>query len=300
MSIIQVEGITKKFNGEKGIFDLSFGINRGEVFGFIGPNGAGKTTTIRHLLGFMKPQSGRTSILDLDCWSQSKEVQKQLGYLPAEIAFPEKMTGMQLIRYLANMRKLGNLTKAEELIHRFQLDPSGPIIRMSKGTKQKIGIICAFMHDPEVLILDEPTSGLDPIMQSAFADLIREEKRQGRSILMSFHMFEEIEGTCDRIGMIKQGRMVSIVQTEEIRNSSKRTYAIEFTHLAELESIIHKPFVVKEINADQRRLIIEIDDARMNELLHELSTRSIKSFREIQSSLEEYFMSCYKGEYHHV
>lgn len=296
MSIIQVENLTKSFTTTKGIFNLSLTVNRGEVFGFIGPNGAGKTTTIRHLLGFTKPLSGKASILNLDCWSQSPQIQRHLGYLPAEIAFPENLTGMHLIRYLSNLRKLRNLTKAEELIHRFELDPSGKLSRMSKGTKQKVGIVCAFMHDPEILILDEPTTGLDPLMQAAFINLVKEEKQKGKSILMSSHVFEEIESTCDRIGIIKQGRIISNMRTEEIRKNAKRTYAIEFFEQAEIALFENDAFKPKETHTEFCRVVIEIEDAKINELLRALSTRNVKSMREIPSSLEQHFRGYYKGE----
>ncbi len=296
MSTIQVEQLTKTFGAEKGIFDVSFAMTKGEVFGFLGPNGAGKTTTIRHLLGFSRPQSGSSTILGMDCWTQSKEIHRHLGYLPAEIAFPEKMTGMGLIRYLADMRKLRDLSKAEELIQRFQLDPSAKIDRMSKGTKQKIAIVCAFMHSPEILILDEPTTGLDPLMQSVFIELIREEKQRGASILMSSHVFEEIEGTCDRLGIIRKGRMVSMLDMKDLRKTAKRTYVVDFAQASELESMENEAYSLKEIHPDAARVVIEIEDVHINELLRQLSARNVKSVSEIQSSLGEHFMGLYKGD----
>ena len=187
MSVLKVEHLTKDYGEGKGVFDVSFEIEQGEVFGFLGPNGAGKTTTIRHLLGFSRPQSGRTSVLGLDSWRKPKEIQRRLGYLPGEIAFPDDMKGRQLIKYIADMRGLTDMTKTDKLLKLFELDPSGDTKRMSKGMKQKIGIVCAFMHDPDILILDEPTSGLDPLMQATFIELIREERDNGKSILMSSH-----------------------------------------------------------------------------------------------------------------
>ena len=182
MTAINIQHLTKDYGNNKGIFDVTFQIKEGEVFGFLGPNGAGKTTTIRHLLGFIKPQSGTSTILNLDCWNKSKEIQKHLGYLPAEIAFPENMTGTQLIQHAAKIRGLRDMNKANQLIKMFGLDPSVLIKRMSKGMKQKVGIVCAFMHDPQILILDEPTTGLDPLMQSEFVKLINQEKQEGKSM----------------------------------------------------------------------------------------------------------------------
>lgn len=295
MGVVKIEQLTKKFGENKGVFDLSFDIRENEVFGFLGPNGAGKTTTIRHLLGFSKPQSGTTSILGLNSWEKPKEIQKNLGYLPAEIAFPSDMTGMQLIQYIAKMRELKSMDKAKQLISQFDLDPSQPIKRMSKGMKQKIGIVCAFMHDPKVLILDEPTSGLDPLMQSVFVELIKQEKKNGKSILMSSHLFEEIEGTCDRIGMIKQGKLLSIINTNDIRHIQKKTYKVEFLNQQDYDSMKMEAFTFRETKLENRQIIVDIEDTQINELLSALSKRRVKFVSEMKYKLEEHFMGFYKG-----
>ncbi|MEI6579520.1 MAG: ATP-binding cassette domain-containing protein, partial [Eubacteriales bacterium] len=244
MSVIKVEHLTKDYGQNKGVFDVSFEIEQGEVFGFLGPNGAGKTTTIRHLLGFIRPQDGKTSVLGMDSWEKPKEIQKKLGYLPGEISFPNDMKGTQLIKYIAEMRRLKDSSKANKLIEQFELDPTGDIKRMSKGMKQKLGIVCAFMHNPEILILDEPTSGLDPLMQATFIELVKEEKRRGKSILMSSHMFEEVEGTCDRIGIIKNGKIIATVNPDEIRHSERKTFKIEFLSKEDYASMLEEGFSV--------------------------------------------------------
>jgi ABC-2 type transport system ATP-binding protein len=296
MTAIKIEHLTKKYGTNQGIFDISFDIHEGEVFGFLGPNGAGKTTTIRHLLGFIKPHSGKASIMGKDSWEQSKQVQKHLGYLPAEIAFPANSTGTELIHYVAKMRGLSNLNKANQLIERFNFDPSTQIKRMSKEMKQKVGIVCAFMHDPQVLILDEPTTGLDPLMQSVFVELIQEEKKKGTSILMSSHLFEEIDGTCDRIGMIKSGKIISIMVSHQYRQLDKACFQIEFIDRQDFENFTKSEFVLKETIEDQLAIIVEIDETQINELLLALSQRKVKTIREVKSTLEQYFMEFYKGE----
>ncbi len=296
MAVVKIEQLTKKYGENKGVFDLSFDIRENEVFGFLGSNGAGKTTTIRHLLGFSKPQSGTTSILDLNCWEKAKEIQKNLGYLPAEIAFPSDMTGMHLIQYIAKMRGLRSMDKAKQLIDQFDLDASAAIKRMSKGMKQKIGIVCAFMHDPKVLILDEPTSGLDPLMQSVFVELIKQEKKNGKSILMSSHLFEEIEGTCDRIGMIKQGKLLSIINTNDIGHIQKKTYKVEFLNQQDFDSMKMEAFTFREMKTESKQIIVDIEDAQINELLTALSKRRVKFVSEMKYNLEEHFMGYYKGE----
>jgi len=300
MAVLKVEHLTKKYGESKGVFDVSFQIEQGEVFGFLGPNGAGKTTTIRHLLGFLRPQSGKTSILGLDAWENPKEIQKKLGYLPGEIAFPNDMKGTQFIKYIADMRGLNDMTKANKLIKQFDLDPSGDLKRMSKGMKQKIGIVCAFMHEPDVLILDEPTSGLDPLMQATFIELIREEKENGKSILMSSHMFEEVEGTCDRIGIIKRGKLITIVDPKSIRHAEIKTFKIEFINHEDFKSMLTESFSIKETKAENNQVILEIDDAKINELLVALSKRKVKFISEMKNTLEDYFMKYYEGGYNNV
>lgn len=294
MSVLKVEHLTKDYGEHKGVFDVSFEINQGEVFGFLGPNGAGKTTTIRHLLGFSKPHSGKTSVWGFDAWEKPKKVQKKLGYLPGEIAFPNDMKGTQFIKYIADMRGLTDMTKANKLIKQFELDPSGDLKRMSKGMKQKIGIVCAFMHDPDVLILDEPTSGLDPLMQATFIELIREEKENGKSILMSSHMFEEVEGTCDRIGMIKRGKLITIVDPKDIRHAQTKIFKIEFLSNDDFLSMLKEKFSFKETKVENNQVIVSIDDAEINQLLAALSKRKVKFISEIKNTLEDHFMKYYE------
>jgi ABC-2 type transport system ATP-binding protein len=296
MPVITVEHLTKDYGAGRGVFDVSFVVEQGEAFGFLGPNGAGKTTTIRHLLGFSKPKGGRTSISGFDCWKHPDLVQRKIGYLPGEINFPNDMTGIQLLRFVSEMRRIADITKAKELMQRFDLNPSGELKRMSKGMKQKMAITCAFMHDPEILVLDEPTSGLDPLMRSVFLGLIREEKKNGRSILISSHMFEEVEDTCDRVGIIKQGRMIATVLPSDIKHPKKKTFKIEFSNTMDFTSMIAEGFVIKESRSDNNQVLVDIEDARINELIAALSKRRVKFISEIKHNLEEYFMDYYKGD----
>lgn len=226
MGMLEIENLTHDYGDGKGIFNVSFQVEQGEVFGFLGPNGAGKTTTIRHIMGFMKPESGKCAVNGLDCWKNSDKVQKNLGYIPGEISFFDDMTGPEFLSFVAKYRKLGSDNRQRELLDRFELNPKGKIRKMSKGMKQKIGIVAAFMHDPEILILDEPTSGLDPLMQNRFIELIAEEKKRGKTILLSSHMFEEVERTCDRIGIIREGKLVAVDSVETLRERHLNTYTV--------------------------------------------------------------------------
>lgn len=236
MSVIDVQNLTRDYGSGKGIFDLSFDVKSGEVFGFLGPNGSGKTTTIRHLMGFIKPEHGICKIDGMNCWRKRHKIQRKLGYIPGEISFFDDMTGKEFLKFNLKYRKIKDDSRMKEMIERFELDPKGKIKKMSKGTKQKLGIVAAFMNDPEIIILDEPTSGLDPLMQNRFIDLIEEEKKSGKTILLSSHIFEEVERTCNRIGIIRNGKLVTVDSVETLRNRHmhKYTVSLETPELAEM------------------------------------------------------------------
>lgn len=226
MNLICVEHLTRDYGGGNGIFDISFQIKRGEAFGFLGPNGAGKTTTLRHLMGFIRPKSGSCTIRGMDCWTDRCQIQKHLGYIPGEVSFFDEMTGTDFLNFSAKYRGLPSKSRKKELLERFELSTRSKIKKMSKGMKQKLCIVSAFMHDPDILILDEPTSGLDPLMQNRFIDLIVEEKQRGKTILLSSHMIEEIERTCDRIGIIRNGKLVAVDTVETLRSRHLRSYRV--------------------------------------------------------------------------
>jgi len=229
VNVIEIKQLTKDYGHKKGVFDLSLSVKKGEVFGFLGPNGAGKTTTIRHLMSFIHPDKGECFINGLDCSKQVDIIQKNLGYLPGEIAFMDDMKGLEFIKFIAQMKGIKDFSLAEALIKRFDLDPNGKIKKMSKGMKQKIGIVCAFMNNPDILILDEPTSGLDPLMQNEFLELILSEKEKGKTIFMSSHNFEEIERACDRTAIIKEGRLVAVEDMKILSQTKSKSYVIAFS-----------------------------------------------------------------------
>lgn len=236
MSAIQIENLVRDYGGGKGVFDVSFHVDQGEAFGFLGPNGAGKTTTIRHLMGFLKPRAGKCTIDGMDCWSERDKVQARLGYIPGEISFFDDMSGTEFLRFIADYRKIGTHSRTQELLELFELDPKSKIKKMSKGTKQKLGIVAAFMHDPDIILLDEPTSGLDPLMQNRFVNFVAKEKEQGKTILMSSHIFEEVERTCDRIGIIRKGRMIAVDSAAALRERHTRSYTVTLENEAAAEA----------------------------------------------------------------
>jgi ABC-2 type transport system ATP-binding protein len=288
--MIKVEKLTKRFTPEKGLFNLNFEVKKGEVFGYIGPNGAGKSTTIRHLMGFMKPDDGTSSINGLDCWSKSSEVQKMVGYLPGEIVFLEGMTGLEFLKLMQKMRRYRENKKRDELIERFQLDVKTPIRKMSKGMKQKVGIIAAFMHEPDVLILDEPTSGLDPLMQRVFIDLILEEKKNNKTILMSSHSFQEIERTCDSAGIIKDGRLVALEDMHSLRTVQRRVFEVKVKNDTDIESILGSGLQTESVGKKTLHVTVQGND---QEFIQLLSRCEVEHLDTRPQDLEDIFMHYY-------
>lgn len=232
--MIEVNKCSMLYSSKKGITDVSFQVKAGEVFGYLGPNGAGKTTTIRCLLGFMKAQEGKIIINGLDSWSDAAKIQEMVGYIPGEMSLFDEMTGTEFLHFLLQMRNVKDKTRLNELLKIFDLDPRGKIRKMSKGMKQKVGLIAAFMHDPQIYILDEPSSGLDPLMQQVFVNLIKEERKHGKTILMSSHSFEEVDKTCDRIAMIRDGKIVLVEDIEVVKQHRRKIFSVSVENALEI------------------------------------------------------------------
>lgn len=293
MAVIEIRGLSKRYGEDKGVFDLNLDIGEGEVYGYLGPNGAGKTTTIRHLMGLLNPDRGSCRIRGLDCRHEQPKIQRLLGYLPGEIAFFDDMTGSQFLRFKASMRKMQRPPREDEMLSRFQLDPSGRIRRMSKGMKQKLGLVTAFMHDPEILILDEPTSGLDPLMQAAFVQLIRDEKRQGKTILMSSHSFEEVEKTMDRVGIIRKGRLALDTDIQALREAQAQRFRVSFDS-EEAAQAFMKEDGLKILAAAHAQVDVAVQ-GDMAPFFLTLSRHPVKSLDKIHQTLEDLFIR-YFGE----
>ena len=294
--MINVNELTHDYGSGRGIFDVSFEVEKGETLGFLGPNGAGKSTTMRHLMGFSKPQKGSARIADMDCRKESSAIMQKVGYLPGEVAIPEGLNGWQFIRMMQDMRGVRNNDRTKELLERFELDPCGKVKRMSIGEKRKLAIVAAFMSDPEVLLLDEPTSGLDPIMQEEFIKFIREEKQKGRTILLSSHIFSEVEALCDRIAIIKDGCLVSTVSAEEVRHGLHNIMSIEVYGADDIDLIKHSGFKMAVPAGDGLSCSLIVDDKDINRFVGLISRLKIKRFTEHSVSLEEYFMHFYKNK----
>ena len=296
MSVIKINDASKSYGENKGIFNLSLDVQEGEVFGLLGPNGAGKTTTIRHLLGFSKLDSGYMQIDNMETWIESTKIQERIGYLPGEISFPENLTGLEFIEYIGQLRGMKNYDKAKVLLEYFDINTNAKLKRMSKGMKQKIALVVAFMHDPKIVILDEPTSGLDPLMQERFIQLIAQEKKSGKTILLSSHMFNEIERTCDKVAIIKQGRLVTEISMKSIRQHSSKVYEIGFNDIKDLEKFEEFDFKITNVSKEKLKIKTEINDIDINQLISKLSLLNVKYIKEDVYTLEKHFMQYYGKE----
>lgn len=287
--MIVTKGLTKDYGQGRGIFDVSFIVEKGRCVGFLGPNGAGKTTTIRHLLGFIQNYEGEAFIQGLNSKSEQVEIQKHIGYLPGEINFIDDINGDELINLMAKMKELKDLTYAYDLLDRFELNPNVKIKKMSKGMKQKLAIIIAFMNDPDIFILDEPSSGLDPLMQQKLVDLILEHKKRGKTFFLSSHSFEEVEKTCDRIIMIKNGRIVNDCHVDDLKKEQVRKYEIKFAKESEAMDFATK-FDIPTV--DNGYVVMELKDT-FDSLIKQLSSYEILDINKKDLSLEEIFMKYY-------
>lgn len=245
-------------------------------------------------MGFIQADHGSCRINGLDCLKDHARIQQTLGYLPGEIAFMDDMTGLEFIKFMGKMKGMTDLTKAHELMERFEFTPQGKIKKMSKGMKQKVGIICAFMHDPDLLILDEPSSGLDPLMQNRFIELLLEEKKRGKTIFMSSHIFEEIERTCDRTAMIKDGRLVSIEELQTLKATKHKTYQITFATEELTEQFINEGFEYQQMAPT---VVKVLSPNNLNYLLATLSRYDIIDLDITKPTLEELFLHFYGGDF---
>ena len=303
MSVIEVNHLTKDYGSGRGVFDVSFKIEEGEVFGFLGPNGAGKSTTIRHLMGFSKPSSGNTKILGLDSFKDYSKILSNVGYIPGEIALPAGLTGYEFIKMMQDMYGIHNKAMLDKMLNLFKLEDNvlkGDTKHMSLGVKRKLAIVTAFMSDPQVLILDEPTSGLDPVMQQNFINFIIEEKKRGKTILLSSHIFSEVDATCDRIAIIKDGKIVSEFIANDLKHASLKQYRIVFENKEEYErfksTYDSKIITIVKDRQEKNKVFITTDDKNINDVISFLSDFKMKEFNNIKETLEDYFMKFYKED----
>ena len=296
MSTIELNSLTKDYGNKQGIFDLNLSINEGEMVGYVGTNGSGKTTTIRHIMGFLKPTSGSVTVNGLSSWEHSSEIVKQIGYVPGEISFPDLKTGTDFLKCQADFLGLHDMSYANELIERLQLDPRANLKRMSKGMKQKTALVAALMNDAPIILLDEPTTGLDPLMRATFLDIIKEEHQKGKTIFMSSHSFDELEKTCDRVALINDGHIVDICDMKEIRNRPVKEFKIEFHTADDYGRFLRAPYETIRLQEQYHQVSIRIDADRTAELLNVLNNYDVKFISELPYTLEMHFKNVLFGQ----
>lgn len=289
MSVIECRGLTKDFGDGRGIFDLDLQIEEGEMVGFVGTNGSGKTTTIRNILGFLRPTSGYVGVNRLSSWEHASEIARNIGYVPGEIAFPDLKTGIDFLKCQAEFLGLKDMSYANELIERLQLDPRANLKRMSKGMKQKTALVAALMNNAPIILLDEPTTGLDPLMRMTFLDIIREEHKKGKTIFMSSHSFEELETTCDRVALINNGRLVDVCCVRDIENRPNKEFKIEFRQEADYLRFLGERYEIIRRQPQYNQATIRIPADETAALLSSLTGYRVKFISELPYTLEMHF-----------
>jgi ABC-2 type transport system ATP-binding protein len=295
-AIIEVDQLSKSYGGKRGIIDVSLQVGEGEVFGFLGPNGAGKTTTIRILMALLRADSGGARIAGLDCWQQSLEVKKLIGYVPGEPSLDPNLTGGQILEYFANLRGGVDQAYLKRLIDRFDLDTSRKFRQYSTGNKRKVVLIQAFMHRPRVLILDEPTSGLDPLNQQQFDDLVKEARDEGHTVFLSSHVLSEVEKTCSRVGIIREGRLVRVGGIQELKDIKRYEITIAFAEpvpaeaFAKLEGVAD---VERLNNGSAVRLAMQ---GAADAVIKAAAQYPVVSLTSYEPSLEDIFLRYYEGK----
>jgi len=292
--VIEIKQLTKDYGDNRGVFDINLDIYKGEMLGFVGSNGAGKTTTIRNIMGFLKPDKGVITIYGLDSWKDSEKTKKYIGYVPGEIAFPDLKTGTEFIKSQAEFLGLKDMSYANYLIEKLQLDPN--LKRMSKGMKQKTAIVVALMANPDILILDEPTTGLDPLMRVSFMEIIKAEKEKGKTILISSHLYEELEHSCDRVALINKGHIVDVAVMEEINNRPVADYKIEFKKKDDYEDFKKLNYNIIRDQKQYNQVTISIDKSKINKLFKDLTMFDVKFIAEVKYTLEKHFNEIIKKE----
>ncbi len=293
-AVISTDGLTRRFGQRRGITDVTLAVAREEVFGFLGPNGAGKSTTIRLLVGLYRPSSGRAAVFGLDPRRDGVEVRRRLGYLPGELALFPRLTGRAILDRAAYIRGHTDHRYRDELVDRFGAELDRPVHTLSKGNMQKIGLILAFAHRPELLVLDEPTSGLDPLLQDEFTRLVRETVSDGRTVFLSSHDLDEVQRLVDRLAIIKEGRIIVTDTVEQLRASSPKTVEFRFAHPVDTAPFQHLD-AVHVLSHDTTRLRLSVT-VPMGPLLRLAADLDPLDMTARPADLDELFLGYYRTE----
>ncbi|HUV58188.1 MAG TPA: ABC transporter ATP-binding protein [Acidimicrobiales bacterium] len=288
---ISLDHVTKIYRGGGGIHELSLDINVGEVFGFLGPNGAGKTTTIRLILDLIRPSAGRISVFGLDARADSVAIRRRLGYLPGELALYERLSARQILTHFAHLRGGLDWSRVQHYVDAFDLDVDRPVRSLSRGNRQKVGLVAAMMGDPEFLVLDEPTSGLDPLVQRRVQEEVRRAAREGRTVLLSSHVLSEVGEMADRVGLIRDGRLIAIEAVAQLQQRSAHLVEARFREPTDFEVFIALPGVTSH-SVDGRTLHLEVA-GDLNPIVALLARHVLDDLSIREPTLEELFMRFY-------
>ena len=292
MTVLSTTNLTKKFGSFTALDGVNMELKKGEVFGFIGPNGAGKSTAIRVLLGILKATEGEVKIFGLDAWNDAVEIHKRIAYVPGDVNLWPNLTGGEVIDLFMKLRGTMNNSRREELIKKFDLDPTKKCRTYSKGNRQKVALISAFSSDADLYILDEPTSGLDPLMELTFQECVMDAKRAGKTVLLSSHILSEVEKLCDRVGIIRQGKMIETGSLEELRHLTRTNFLVEtkqpVTSLVDIKGVYN-------IKKQNQVLSFQIDTDVLDTVIKHLSQFGIVRLESAPPTLEDLFMRHYEG-----
>ncbi len=289
MNIIEIKGLSKSYGKQVALEGVNLNVKKGEVYGFIGPNGAGKSTTIRILLGMLKKDGGVVKILGKDPWDNAVEIHKKLAYIPGDVNLWPNLTGGEVIDFLGRLNGQVDSNLKQELLEKFQLNPKKKCRSYSKGNRQKVALVSAFLSDAEVLILDEPTSGLDPLMEQVFQSCILESKKQGKTIFLSSHILAEVEALCDRVGIIRQGKIVEEGTLDELRHLTRSTVTVQLDNQDDIKDI-EGIYDLLKLNEKWK---FSVDTNAMVSVMQRLASMGIKSLVAEPPTLEELFIRHY-------
>lgn len=293
MNVIEINKLTKSYGKARGIIDVSFNVEQGEIFGFIGPNGAGKSTTIRTLLSLIYPTSGSAKIFGKDCVQHASEIKKDIGYLPSEVFYYDNMKVIDLLKYSASFYKKDCMKRIKELAELLSLDLHKKIDDLSFGNKKKVGIVQGLLHSPKLIILDEPTSGLDPLMQQKFFELIKEENRKGATVLFSSHILSEVQQVCDRVAIIKDGRIINVEKISTLRENTYKKIAIEAVNLIEPKYFTMNGVTNLLVKDNAATFLFSGD---INAIMSQITNLKLRNVTIVEPDLEEIFMHYYMEE----
>jgi len=292
MTILKTSNLVKRFGNFTALNGVNIEVNEGEIFGFIGPNGAGKSTTIRVLLGILKATEGQAKIFGLDAWKDAVEIHKRIAYVPGDVNLWPNLTGGEVIDLFVKLRGSNHKNRREELVEKFDFDPTKKCRTYSKGNRQKVALVSAFSSDADLYILDEPTSGLDPLMEKVFQECVMDAKKAGKSVLLSSHILSEVEKLCDRVGIIREGKIIETGSLNELRHLTRLNLVVE---TKQPMITLHEIKGVHDIEQKDQSLSFQVDSEELDNVMKYVSQFGIMKLESSPPTLEDLFMRHYEG-----